>query len=42
MFRLLQNFKEQFTRAVTTGEAANKELLTIRDPSKIRRMMHGR
>jgi len=42
MFRLLQNFKEQFKRAIITGNAAKKELLMIKDPSKIRRMINGR
>lgn len=39
MHRLLQNLKEQFTRAVATGEAAKKELLTVKDPSKFARLI---
>lgn len=41
MHRLLQNFKQQFRHAVTTGEAAGKELLRLKDPSKVRRMMRS-
>lgn len=41
MFRLLQNFKAQFSQAVHTGKAAQKQLMTISDPSKIRRMMRN-
>lgn len=42
MYRLLQNLKQQFAHMVATGEAANKQLLQINDPSKIRRMISGR
>lgn len=41
MFRLLQNFKQQFTHAVATGEAAGKQLLQIKDPSKLKRIFNG-
>lgn len=39
MHRLLQNLREQFTRAIVTGQAAKKELLTIKEPSKLRRLI---
>lgn len=42
MFRLLQNFKAQFMQVIGTGKAAQKELLAINDPSKIRRIVNGR
>lgn len=39
MYRLLQNFRQQFKQAVVTGKAARKELLNLKDPSKVRRML---
>jgi hypothetical protein len=42
MHRLLENFKQQFLHAMATGEAAKKELLTINDPSRVRRFISGR
>lgn len=42
MLRLYQNFRQQFTVAIATGEAAKKELLSINDPSRIRRLISGR
>lgn len=42
MYRLFQNFKAQFTVAIATGEAAKKELLSINDPSRIKRLINGR
>jgi FMN-dependent NADH-azoreductase len=42
MQRLLKNLREQFSRAIATGEASSKELLRIKDESKIKRFMrHG-
>ena len=41
MYRLLMNFKGQFKQAVAHGEAASKQLLQIRDPSKFKRMING-
>lgn len=42
MHRLLQNLRQQFVVAIATGEAAKKELLTINDPSRVRRLISGR
>lgn len=42
MHRLFQNFKAQFTVAIATGESAKKELLSINDPSRVRRLISGR
>jgi len=42
MYRLLQNFKQQFTTAISTGKVAQKELLRIKEESKIRRIINGR
>lgn len=42
MYRLLQNFKQQFKAAITNGEVARKELLRIQDESKLKRVIHGR
>jgi len=39
MYRLLQNFKQQFVIAITTGEVSRKELLSIEDPSKLMRAL---
>jgi hypothetical protein len=41
MFRLLQNFKQQFKSAMVSGQVANAELLRIKDPSKLTRMMRN-
>jgi hypothetical protein len=42
MQRLLKNLREQFQRTIATGEASSKELLRIRDESKIKRLLrHG-
>jgi hypothetical protein len=41
MLRLLQNFRQQFVAAIASGEASQKELLRIRDQSKLRRIING-
>lgn len=41
MYRLFNNFRSHFDHIVRTGEAANNELLQIKDPSKLRRMING-
>lgn len=41
MHRLFQNFRAEFTRAVTTGAAAGKELLRIQEASKLQRMIRN-
>lgn len=42
MHRLLQNLRQQFVVAMSTGEAAKKELLSINDPSRVKRFINGR
>lgn len=42
MYRLHQNFKQQFLNAMRTGEAAKKELLRIRDPNRFMRMVNAK
>jgi hypothetical protein len=44
MFRLLQNFKQQFKHAMTTGHVASAELLRVKDPplQKLVRTINGR
>lgn len=37
--RLLNNLRAEFTRAVSTGELAAKQLLTIKDDGKLKRML---
>lgn len=39
MQRLLANLKEQFKRHVSTGAMAEKELLKLKEKSKIRRLI---
>lgn len=41
MYRLLQNFKAQFRKLVNDGDAASKELLRLKDPSKIARLIRN-
>lgn len=41
MLRLLENLKQQFLHAMNTGKAADHELLNLKDPSKIRRLISG-
>jgi hypothetical protein len=40
MYRLLQNLRQKFIVAIATGEAADKQLLQIRDKTKLRRMIN--
>lgn len=42
MYRLHQNFKQQFLNAMRTGDAAKKELLRIRDPNRFMRMVNAK
>lgn len=42
MFRLLENFKAEFKTMALTGDAASKELLRVKDPPKLMRMLNGR
>lgn len=39
MQRLLKNFREQFSMIISNGKMAEKELLHLKDPSKIRRLI---
>ncbi len=39
MYRLLQQFRSHFGQIINTGEHARKQLLELKDPSKLRRMM---
>ena len=40
--RLLRKLRDVFTREVITGDAAAKELLQLKDPPKLMRMLNGR
>lgn len=42
MFRLLENFKAEFKSIVLTGDAASKELLRLKEPSKLMRVINAR
>jgi len=42
MLRLFKSFKQQFVTAMANGEVARRELLDIRDPSKLMRIVNGR
>jgi hypothetical protein len=39
MFRLLENFKVEFKTMVLTGQAASAQLLRVKDPHPITRML---
>jgi hypothetical protein len=39
MLRLLENFKAEFKTMVLTGEAASRELLRVKDPHPVMRML---
>lgn len=39
---LLTRLREEINRIMITGDGARKELLRIREESKLRRMLHGR
>jgi hypothetical protein len=41
MNRLLKNFKSEFLRAMKTGKVAEKDLLRIKEKSKLRRLING-
>ena len=40
MLRLFQNFKQHFITIINTGQHAEKELLKLREKSKLRRMIN--
>lgn len=40
--KLLNNLQSEFKQIMITGDGARKELLRIREESKLRRMLHGR
>lgn len=40
MTRLLNNFRGQFAKAMSTGKVAEKELLSIKERSKLRKMIN--
>jgi hypothetical protein len=42
MLRLHDNYKSEFRRLMTTGDAASRELLQTKDPNKLTRMFNGR
>lgn len=39
MLRLLENFKSEFKTMVLTGDAASKELLRVKDPNPVMRIL---
>ena len=39
MHRLLQNFKQQFKQAMVTGDVAARDLLRLKEPNKLARMI---
>jgi hypothetical protein len=39
MLRLLENFKAEFKTMVLTGDAASAELLRVKDPNQLQRML---
>jgi hypothetical protein len=41
MHRLLKQFKEHFRQIVVTGDHAGKELLRLKEPSKLRKIFNA-
>jgi hypothetical protein len=39
--KVVEDIRQRFTQAVLTGEAARKELIRLKDHSKLSRMIHG-
>lgn len=40
--KVLEDVRIRFTTAITTGEAARKELIRVKEPSKLRSILSGR
>ncbi len=40
--RVMDDVRQRFQTAIVQGDAARKELVRLKDPSKLSRMIHGR